>query len=78
MVKNLPAVGDMGSVPDLGRPRMPQNNCARVPRLLNLCSGACVPQSPRSATREATAGRTLTPQLEESLHGQETQHRVNE
>ena len=69
MVKNLPAVGGTGSVPDLGRPRMPGNSCAHVPRLLNLCSGACVPQSPRSATREATAGKSLTPQLEESPHG---------
>ena len=91
VVKNLPAhAGDMVSIPDLGRSHMLQSNWARVPQLLSLCSRAwdlqllspcaattedSVPQSPRSAVREATAMRSLCtvtkdkpylPQLEKS------------
>ena len=40
-VKNLPAYAwDTGSIPDPGRPHMPQSNKACVPKLLNLCSRA--------------------------------------
>ena len=36
-VKNPPAeAGDMGSIPDLGRPHTPRNNEARGPQLLSL------------------------------------------
>ena len=39
VVKNTPAnVGDMGSIPDLGRSRVPQSNWAHAPQLLSLCS----------------------------------------
>ena len=35
MVKNPPAnVGDTGSIPDPGRPHVPQGNEARAPQLL--------------------------------------------
>ena len=40
VVKNLPAnLGDLGSVPDLGRSHKLQRNCSHAP-LLNLCSRA--------------------------------------
>ena len=32
--------GDTGSIPDPGRSHMLQNNQARAPQLLSLCSGA--------------------------------------
>ena len=41
VVKNLPAsAGDMGMIPDLGRPHMPWSNKACAPQLLGLCSKA--------------------------------------
>ena len=41
VVKNLPAgVGDVGSIPDLGRSPMPWSNQAHAPQLLSLCSRA--------------------------------------
>ena len=41
VVKNLPvSAGDMGVIPDLGRPHMPWSNEAREPQLLGLCSEA--------------------------------------
>ena len=58
VVKNLPAnAGDTRSIPDPGRSHMPQNNLARVPQLLSLCSRAREPQllSPRPVTTEARA-----------------------
>ena len=45
VVKNLPAsAGDRGSIPDLGRSHMLQNNKACVPQLLCLCSRTQGPQ----------------------------------
>ena len=41
VVKNPPTnVGDMGSIPGLGRPHMLQGNKAHAPQLLSLCSRA--------------------------------------
>ena len=41
VVKNLPAnVGDMGSIPGLGRSHMPQGNEAHAPQLLSLSTTA--------------------------------------
>ena len=71
MVKNSPAcAGDMGFIPDLGKPHMPRGIYAHAPQLQSLCSGvrqlqmlgphaaateACTSYSLCSATREATA-----------------------
>ena len=75
VAKNLPANSEkMGSISDSGRYHMLWSNNACVPRLLNLCSRAWEPQqlspcattaetqvpySPCSATRAATAVRSL-------------------
>ena len=75
VVKNLPAsAGDTGSVPDLGRSRMPGSNYALAPQLLSLCSrayelqllkpgcpGACGPQE------TPLHWEACTPQLESNL-----------
>ena len=45
VVKNPPTnVGDMGSIPGLGRPHMLQGNKAHAPQLLSLCSRAHKPK----------------------------------
>ena len=74
VVKSPPAeVGDVGSIPDLGRSHVPQSTKARAPKLPSLCSragglqllsphatmtDAFMPQSLCSATGEATATRS--------------------
>ena len=87
------SAGDMGLISGLGGCHMPQSNSAHAPQRLSLCSRArelqqqrpqtttaeaCVPQSLRSAMREATAMSSLhtarkispcSPQREEDLHG---------
>ena len=73
-MKSPPAeVGDVDSIPDLGRSHVPQSNKARVPQLLSLCpragelplpsphataTEAFMPRSLCSATGEATATRS--------------------
>ena len=73
-VNNLPAnAGDMGSIPDPGRPHRPRCSLV-VSQLLSLCSRAgelqlqnphtatieaCVPKGLCSAAREATPMRSL-------------------
>ena len=58
MVGSLPAkVGNMGSVPGLGRFCMSWGNGAHAPQLLSLCSRACKlqllkPESPRVCARQ--------------------------
>ena len=43
--ENLPAnAGDMGSIVDLGRSRIPWSNEARTPPLLSLCPRAHEPR----------------------------------
>ena len=37
VVKNPASAGDVGSIPDLGRPRVPWNHGAHAPQLLSLC-----------------------------------------
>ena len=62
MVKNPPAdAGDTGLIPDPGRP-----TCRRAAKPVGYIRGACAlepggsePWSPSSATREATAKRSL-------------------
>ena len=52
--KNPPAnAGDMGSISDLGRSHMPQNNYSLVPELLSLFSKAQEPWSPPATSAEA-------------------------
>ena len=34
----LPNAGDMGSIPDMGRPHTPRSSWALEPQLLSLCS----------------------------------------
>ena len=51
VVKNPPAnAGDVGLIPDPGRPHKPQSNWAQAPKLLSLCPKACELQrlSPRA------------------------------
>ena len=62
-------VGDMGSIPDLGRSHMPQSNQARVPQLLRLCSRAQETQllSPCAATAKLECLRACAPQQEKPL-----------
>ena len=66
MVKNLPASAeDMGSIPGLGGPHMPQRNWAHEPQLLSLRTRAHKSQllSPCATTTEATHPRARVPQL---------------
>ena len=58
----------MGLIPDAGGPHMPQNNKARVPKLLSLCSRARKLQllSPRATATEACLPRACAP-LEKPL-----------
>ena len=72
MVKNMSANSrDTGLILDPERSHMPWSNKAHETQLWNLCPRACEPQflkpctqSPRSATREATAMRSLHTKLE--------------
>ena len=79
VIKNLLAgAGDTGSIPSLGRSHMPQSNSTCVLQLLSIVlqslggttTEACEPQSPFSATKEATVMRSpckaQAPQLESS------------
>ena len=67
VVRNPPAnAGDTGLIPGLGRSHMPRSSQICEPQLLSLLSRAREPQllspraqSPCSATREATAMRSL-------------------
>ena len=61
MEKNLPAnVGDMGSIPGLGRFHMTRSNEVRAPQLL----------SPGAATTEVPGPRACALQQEKKLQGE--------
>ena len=67
VVKNPPAnVGDMGSIPGLGRSHVTRSNKAHAPQLLSLRSRAREPQllSPHATTTEAHTPRARAPQQE--------------
>ena len=65
VVKNPPPkVGDTGSIPDWGRPHVPQGSSARAPQRLSLHPKACAPQ------REATAMRSLRTTIKSSQSAQ--------
>ena len=91
VVKNLPAnAGDADSILGLGRFHMPQSSQAHKPQLLSLCSrvqepqllsprtattGAHMPWSPFSTTRDATAMRSLhNATREKSMHSNKDPH----
>ena len=64
MVKNLPAnTGDMGSIPDLGRFHMPQDNKAHEPQLLSPHAAAA-----RSTPRARALRRENPLQWEARAH----------
>ncbi|XP_073656611.1 kelch domain-containing protein 2 isoform X6 [Tursiops truncatus] len=62
--------GDKGSSPGPGRSRMPRSSWARLPQLLSLHSGACVPQLLIlcATTTEACAPRACALQRERPPH----------
>jgi len=68
--KNPPAnAGDIGLIPDQGRPHMPQATKTHTPQLLSRCSAAreaTTMRSPCSATREQLRSLQL-----EKAHGQQ-------